>query len=57
MGIVHDVHHVVAFMVAKVGAKGPADMGKVMGPLMKAYKGRVDGGKLSQAVKARLAAL
>ncbi|MDO5537283.1 MAG: GatB/YqeY domain-containing protein [Desulfovibrionaceae bacterium] len=42
-------------MVAKVGAKAPSDMGKVMGPLMKALKGRVDGGRLSAAVKARLA--
>ena len=42
-------------MVAKVGASKPADMGKVMGPLMKALKGRVDGGRLSSAVKARLA--
>ncbi|MDO4840632.1 MAG: GatB/YqeY domain-containing protein [Desulfovibrionaceae bacterium] len=42
-------------MVAKVGASQPSDMGKVMGPLMKALKGRVDGGRLSSAVKARLA--
>lgn len=42
-------------MVAKVGASKPSDMGKVMGPLMKALKGRVDGGRLSAAVKARLA--
>ena len=42
-------------MVAKVGASKPADMGKVMGPLMKALKGRVDGGRLSSSVKARLA--
>jgi uncharacterized protein len=42
-------------MVAKVGAKAPSDMGKVMGPLMKELKGRVDGGRLSAAVKARLA--
>lgn len=48
---------VIEEAIAKGGAKGPSDMGKVMGPLMKAYKGRVDGGKLSSAVKARLAAL
>ncbi len=42
-------------MAAKVGAKAPSDMGKVMGPLMKELKGRVDGGRLSAAVKARLA--
>ncbi len=42
-------------MVAKVGASKPSDMGKVMGPLMKTLKGRVDGGRLSSAVKARLA--
>ncbi len=48
---------VIEEAIAKAGAKGPADMGRVMGPLMKAYKGRVDGGKLSAAVKERLAAL
>ncbi len=42
-------------MIARTGASGPSDMGRVMGPLMKALKGRVDGGALSSAVKARLA--
>ncbi len=42
-------------MIAKTGAAGPSDMGRVMGPLMKALKGRVDGGALSAAVRARLA--
>lgn len=40
-----------------LGAKGPSDMGKVMGQLMKTCRGRVDGGKLSAAVKAHLATL
>ncbi len=42
-------------MIEKTGADSPAAMGKVMGPLMKEYKGRVDGARLSAAVKARLA--
>ncbi len=42
-------------MIARTGASGPSDMGRVMGPLMKALKGRVDGGVLSAAVRARLA--
>ncbi len=41
-------------MIATTGAQGPADMGRVMGPLMKALKGRVDGARLSAMVKARL---
>lgn len=48
---------VIEETIATTGAKGPQDMGKIMGQLMKAYKGRVDGGKLSAAVKERLAAL
>ncbi|MBN1282841.1 MAG: GatB/YqeY domain-containing protein [Proteobacteria bacterium] len=40
--------------VAETGASSPADMGKVMKALAQRTAGRVDGKKLSEAVKARL---
>jgi len=42
-------------VIAKVGASSPADMGKVMGMVLGAYKGQVDGKKASDMVKAKLA--
>ncbi|HWR02718.1 MAG TPA: GatB/YqeY domain-containing protein [Humidesulfovibrio sp.] len=41
-------------LVAETGAQGPKDMGKVMQALTLAYKGRYDGKKASEAVRARL---
>ncbi len=40
--------------VAEAGASSPKEMGKVMSLLMPRCKGRVDGRKLSQAVRDRL---
>lgn len=40
--------------VTEAGAEGPKDMGKVMGLLSKRSDGRVDGRRLSEAVRARL---
>ncbi|MBQ4132734.1 MAG: GatB/YqeY domain-containing protein [Desulfovibrionaceae bacterium] len=40
--------------VAKTGASGPRDMGKVMASLMADYKGRLDGKAVSALVKQRL---
>ncbi len=40
--------------VAEAGASSPREMGKVMSLLMPRCKGRVDGRKLSQAVRDRL---
>lgn len=42
-------------VIAKVGASSLADMGKVMGMVLGAYKGQVDGKKASDMVKAKLA--
>jgi uncharacterized protein YqeY len=42
--------------IAATGAKGVADMGKVMGVLKSKLTGRADMGKLSGMVKARLSA-
>jgi len=43
--------------IAASGAASPADMGKVMGQLMKGYQGRVDGKAANALVRERLAAL
>ncbi len=40
--------------VASTGATGPQDMGKVMKTLLDAHKGRIDGKRASDAVKALL---
>lgn len=42
--------------IAEVGASSPKDMGKVMGMLSRRSEGRVDGGRLSAAVRSALAA-
>lgn len=48
---------VIADVIAKVGASGPSDMGKVMGAAMGHLKGKADGGLISKVVKEKLAAL
>jgi uncharacterized protein len=41
--------------IAQVGAKGPSDMGKVMGVLMPQLKGKADSRLISQVVQSLLA--
>lgn len=50
-----DVREVVKAQIAKVGAAGPSDMGKVMGPVMGQLKGKADGKMISSLVKEELA--
>lgn len=49
-----EVEAAVDEMIAQVGASGPRDMGKVMGPVMKKLQGKADGGKVQAIVKAKL---
>ena len=42
--------------IAETGAREPKEMGKVMGALMKAHKGEMDGNVAREIVQARLAA-
>lgn len=51
-----EVAAVVDEIIAQVGASGPRDMGKVMGPAMQRLKGQVDGGKVQSLVKEKLSA-
>ena len=45
----------LAQLIAEVGAKGPQDMGKVMGAASKKYAGQADGKMMSEIVKKLLA--
>ena len=45
----------IAEAIAATGAKGVADMGKVMGQVKAKLAGRADMGQVSARVKARLA--
>ena len=49
-----DLDAFVSSGIERAGAEGPKDMGKVMGLLSKEADGRVDGRRLSEAVRARL---
>ena len=50
-----EVAAIIDAAVSGTGAKGPADMGKVMGVVKPQLAGRADMGKVSGLVKARLA--
>ncbi len=50
-----EVEAAVDEVIAQVGASGPRDMGKVMGPVMQKLKGQADGNKVQAIVKSRLA--
>ena len=50
-----EVTAAVQAIVAKLGATGPADMGKVMGAVKAELAGKADMGQVSAAVKAALA--
>jgi uncharacterized protein YqeY len=46
-----EVRDLARQVIAQVGAQGPKDMGRVMGPLMAQTKGRADGKLVQQIVK------
>jgi len=50
-----EIDAAIAAAIADAGAKAPADMGKVMGPLKAQLTGRADMSKVSARVKAKLA--
>ena len=49
-----EVRKAVQDKIAQVGASGPQDMGKVMGPLSKELAGKADGKVISEMVKQEL---
>lgn len=51
-----EIEAIVAAAVADSGAKGPADMGKVIGLVKPKLAGRADMGEVSKLVKAKLSA-
>ncbi|NJB66883.1 hypothetical protein GGQ74_000523 [Desulfobaculum xiamenense] len=51
-----EIERVIAETITELGAQGMKDMGRVMGAITAAYKGRIDGKELSSIVRARLSA-
>jgi uncharacterized protein YqeY len=49
-----EVSQVIDEIIAQVGASSAKDMGKVMGPAMQQLKGKADGKKVQEIVKAKL---
>jgi uncharacterized protein YqeY len=49
-----EIEAVIDEIVLQVGATSPKDMGKVMGPAMQQLKGKADGKKVQDLVKAKL---
>jgi uncharacterized protein YqeY len=49
-----ELENAVANIIVKVGAKGPADMGKVMGVTSKELAGKAEGRAIAHTVKALL---
>ena len=45
-----DIRREAAAVVVETGAAGPRDMGRVMGEMMKRFKGRVDGAAVNRVV-------
>ena len=50
-----EVRQVIKDKISALGATGPQDMGKVMGPIMGHLKGKADGSLVSRIVKEELA--
>ncbi len=49
-----EVSQVIDEIIAQVGASSAKDVGKVMGPAMQQLKGKADGKKVQEIVKAKL---
>lgn len=49
-----EVSAIIDEIIAQVGATSAKDMGKVMGPAMQQLKGKADGKKVQELVKAKL---
>ncbi len=49
-----EVEQAIDAIIAQVGATSAKDMGKVMGPAMQQLKGKADGKKVQELVKAKL---
>lgn len=49
-----EIKTLVQTVIAETGAEGPGDMGRVMGAVIKETKGRADGKKVNELVRAML---
>lgn len=49
-----EIREIVEAKIAAVGASGPSDFGKVMGPIMKELSGKADGKVIQAIVKEKL---